>query len=645
MSGIFAIAGHRTSRDAGRLAACMGERMRHLPHQRVATTTVAPELTVGRIAGGYLNPEVDVLRRGEIAVWMVGEFYHQESLRRELERTGCLEHAASDAALALAVVARDGATGLTRLDGAFVVVVWDALSGELVIVNDRFGLYPHYYAHSNGVFVVAPELKGLLAIPTIPKQIDLTAIAEFTRFQQLLGERTWFSNIRLLPPASVVRYHSHSDRLELTRYWDWGAIETDPHITTPEAIEEVIRLFDRAIRARVAVTDRVGVYLSGGMDSRTILAYVSNERPVTAITFGQANCRDVLLAREVARIAGVRHEWFPFHNGRWVLDNLPLHLTLTEGMHSFIHQHGVSTLGRARDWIDVNLSGWEGGTIMSGSMSDYERDPWFRAAPDEATFVARMYDAFCREFSWPGLSHEQAYSLFHGGGNPALYDLAFESLQAELAQTRAYTSDRRADYIYLHQHTRRADGNQIVFGRAAFEVRTPYFDQDLVSFLYSLPAHVRHQWTLHRALLTRRNGRLALVPYDYYDAAPHERRMLAFAQTKARRARRRLRSFLDARYQPAATLYADYEHYLRTDLRAWVESVLFDARAQERGFFDPATVRELWARHCSGEELETMGSIVPLVNVELVMRAFVDGDGSSAAVQAACATTALVGAA
>ena len=80
------------------------------------------------------------------------------------------------------------------------------------------------------------------------------------------------------------------------------------------------------------------------------------------------------------------------------------------------------------------------------------------------------------------------------------------------------------------------------------------------------------------------------------------------------------------RHQPPATrLYADYEEYLRTDLRPWIEELLFSRRSLARAWFDPAAVRTLWNRHLSGREPWTIGKIMPIVTIEQVMRRFFDG--------------------
>lgn len=620
MSGLFGFCSQIDRSDIEAILAHMGQAMRHQPYFIVESKAIHPKVGIGRVGIGIFNRQPQPAQDPEraVALWLCGEFYHQDQRRAEWVRGGLLHPEADDAAYALQVYIREGAAGLARLEGQFVIAVWDGRVEELILVNDRFGIYPHYYTHRRGQLVFAPEIKGVLSAPRIPARLSPVAIVQFVRFQQLLGDRTWFEDIRLLPAAIVLRYRPAEDRLILERYWDWDAIQRCECISFEEAVEEAIRLFQRSVDARIQGPYRVGVYLSGGMDSRMILGFIGRKVPVTTITFGQARCRDVVYAREIARRAGSDHHWFEFKDGRWVLDYVDLHMALTEGMHSWIHMHGIHTLQAAREWIDVALSGWDGGTVFRGILISYGRDPFYRHAPTEVDLLQRLYEAFCQRFTWPGLTEAEAASLFRC--RPEWRGLAFDSLWEELARTAHYPPDRRVDYFYIQQVDRRQFQNQIVFPRSAFEVRCPFFDYGLIDFIYSLPPSIRNGPALTRAVLTRRAPLLALVPYEGDDRLPHAH--LYALSALWQRGRSWINRHLGPLFPELLTLYADYEEYLRTDLRAWAEDLLFGPQVLSRDLFDEETVRGLWRRHLSGQELWTIGKIAPLMNIELVLRHF-----------------------
>lgn len=620
MSGLFGCFGTATA--PLEIARRMGMKMCH--HERLVfeVASAHPVGAIGRIGLQIFNraPQPARAVEGTVELYLCGEFYHQERRREMLIRSGALASTADDVELALQVYLDEGVEGLARLDGAFVAAIWDGRASVLTLVNDRFGLYPHYYGHNGAVFSFAPEIKGVLAAPDIPCELDLVAIAEYTRFQQMLGERTWIKDVRLLPPATILRYSPLSGRMVLKRYWDWDAIRPIQGLSFGEAVEETVRLFQRAIDAMTRPPHRVGVYLSGGLDGRTILGFISRDTPVTALTFGEAGSRDVAYGAALARRAGRPHHWFPFTDGRWVLEHTDLHLALTEGQHSWMHGHGMSTLDQARELIDVHLSGWDGGTTMGGRIGEYETDDQYRHAPDEATLCQRFYEGFCRSFAWPGLTDDEARSLFSAPGQSELANLARESFAAVLASTAHYPLPYRSDYFYILQHVRRSTQNMIVFQRSAFEVRCPFFDYDLISFLYGLPERLFASPDFHRAVITRRMPDLALIPNEKTDELPHSNRLLRRSHAFVQRAKRGVNRIIGPVFPTRVRLYADYERYLRTDLRQWAEAILFDRRTCERGLFNSSEVHKLWERHLRGDELWTIGKIAPLITIELVIR-------------------------
>ncbi|WP_129672317.1 asparagine synthetase B [Candidatus Chloroploca sp. Khr17] len=624
MSGVFGYLGRATQQPVAQVIATMGARMRHVFTQQLEQRVISPKVAVGRRHLGLLNQQPQPVQSadGKVALCLAGEFYFQEARRHQLEREGLLDRQASAAEFALALFLRDGASGLTKLEGAFACSIWDGRTQTLWLINDRYGLYPHYYAHARGAFAFAPELKGVISAPEIPRRLNETALAEYLRFQQLLGNKTWFEDVQLLPPASLLRYDLEHNQLSLEQYWDWDQIGEITGLTFDEAVEEASRRFQRAIEAMTAPPLRPGIFLSGGLDGRIILAFADQPTPPVTFTFGAPGSRDVVYAARLARRAGAEHHWVPLEDGRWVLTYHDLHLALTEGMHSWMHAHGISMLATARQHMDVNLSGWDGGTTMGGFavLEEHQADRYYRYPPDEMALHERMFRAFCQDVTWPGMSEGEAASLLSGAGRTHLRDRAFESLRQELVRTRHYRPAHRTDYFIIQNLIRRSLQNQIVTQRSMLEVRCPYFDYSFVDFMYCLPDTIRTRPEFRRAILTRRKPELALVPYEKDDRLPHSNQLFRNGDGFLRRGKAWLNRRVGGLFPQRPRLYADYEAYLRTDLRNWAESILFDQRTLERGLFDEATVRSLWQQHLAGDQLWTIGKIAPLLTLEMVMR-------------------------
>lgn len=538
------------------------------------------------------------------------------------------EPRAQVASRALDAYLAHGPEGLTSLQGEFITCVWDGRSHECLLVNDRFGLLPHYYAHGGFGFAFAPTIRALLDVPGLRARADLAAVGEYLRLQQLLDDRTWVEDVKLLPPGSVLRYQRHSGRVSVSRYWDWSKLDQVRTTGFHPAVARCTDLFQDAVDRRLAGAVRPGIFLSGGLDARTLLAFA--RAPVATLTFGTHDCRDVVLAARLAARAGAEHHWFPLENGSWILEHAAGHLAATEGMHSWIHAHAVTTLDPARSLVDVVLSGWDGGTILGGSINFYNDAP-FRIAGDESILASNFFRGFCRSFTWPGLSDEEGGALLDTGAGRPLRDVARNNVAAALARTRDWPPRIRGDAFYVEQVVRRSLQNQVTLARTALDVRCPYFDYALVDFLYTLPQEIRTSPRLRRAVLARRNLTLALVPHERDLRLPHPSRALVALHAVAQRALQGARRRGAPVGVPESRLYADYENYLRHELRPWGESLLFDERTLARGFYERKTLRALWERHLSGREPQTIGKIVPVMAIEMALRYLVDGDTAEAA--------------
>jgi asparagine synthase (glutamine-hydrolysing) len=487
-----------------------------------------------------------------------------------------------------------------------------------LLTNDRFGQYRHYFYRTGNTLVFAPEIKGVLAASFVARRLNVTAVAEYFRFQQLLHEKTFHEDVVMFPHASIAWFDLPSGNWECRRYWDWDQIPDRPNVRFEEAVEETGRLLEAAVRRSSEGALRPGVFLSGGLDSRTLVGLIPpREQPVVTANFGQRNSRDVYYAQRIARTAGSRHFWFDMPDGQWVLEHVDLHLALTEGFHSWVHMHGMNMLPKLREVMDVNLTGWDGGTVMGDP--DTIR-PIFNQPVDKWSVVEEIFARFNQSYTWPGITESSERLLYTPEFAPLILGRAFDSLATEFER---YWSMSRRQYapafFYMDNHCMRLTQHMVTFGRSHLEFRFPFWDYQLIDFMHSLPPELRADQILYRHIITQRTPKLARIPYDKREFLPTVEQPLHDLHALSIRARRRLK-LLPAR----PWLYADYENYLRTDLRAWAENILFAPQTQERGLFNNAYVRSLFDRHLAGKEPLMLGKIAPLITFEMMMRSLFD---------------------
>jgi asparagine synthase (glutamine-hydrolysing) len=513
-----------------------------------------------------------------------------------------------------------GERSIHNLEGAFALAIWDRNRQLVIIANDRLGLYPLLYAHYDGKLVFAPEMKGVLCDPDFRKTLDLTALAEYMRFQHLLGTKTFFEGLHLLPNASLLRYDLDTDSLTLESYWDFSKLPQLPaKMTFAEAVEEASHRFKAAVDRLINGTLRFGIYLSGGLDSRTIVGCVGRERfPITSITYGQRNSRDVVYAKGIAAKAGTQHHYFELSDGKWVQAFADLHLELTEGFHSWIHAHGISVLGSVRPLIDVNLTGFGGGSL------NWE-DPALIYAQDDTAFHSRMFHALSQGTTWSSMDEADERFLYSPRLAARLEGLAFDSMCAELAKFGHLPYAQRAAYFSRFTSDRRLFQYYTVFNRSHFEQRFPFCDYAYVDLIYALPPEMLFKRKLQRAMILERMRRpLASVPYDKDDLPITGDPVSHLAAQLVQKGKSYLKRHVAPVFPEYSTLYADYENWLRNELRDWAGDILLGDRLLQRDIFNPAFLRSLWRRHQSGLETNIIGKTAPIMTYEMMLRRFYD---------------------
>ncbi len=616
MSGIFGILDARRRPGLAQSLARMGEAMSHRPWYGVTLHREEDAgVGLGRIGIGVFNPSPQPVwnEARTASLMMTGELYVAEGRELEGREAGAGE-------LVLDLYDRYGDAFVAHLQGEFVLVICDQARRRLLIANDRFGLYPLFYAQLDSKLMFAPEMKGILAAGFAPA-LDYTALAQYIRFQVLLGERTFFRGIHALRGGSLLIYDLQAEELRISRYWDPSQV---PHHrpTFSEAVEESGRLLRKAVIRRSRGPARLGIYLSGGLDSRILSGMLAQTgTPFSTLTYGQKGCRDAVLARKIARRVGSQHHFFELENGQWVREHADFHLTVTEGLHSWVHAHGMSTLSAARELIDVNLTGWDGGTIMAPKLT---ADPIMVKAADKTALTVQIFHLLSQVWQWPGVREAEEGLLFQPGLQRRMQGRALESLREELSHYDNCRPEVRGHYFYIENLSRRWSFNMVTMARSHIETRAPFFDYDLFDFMTGLPMDLRTGQHLYHALIQRETPRLALIPRDSDQLLPTSRRRLRAVHALSVRLRHRVNRHLGTVFPEPATLYADYEAYLRTDLLDWAEAILFESHPEADRLFSQTYLKSLWNRHLAGDEPLTLGKLAPIMTYRMMLQHFLE---------------------
>ncbi|MBI4995401.1 MAG: asparagine synthase (glutamine-hydrolyzing) [Rhodocyclales bacterium] len=214
-----------------------------------------------------------------------GEIYNYIEIRAELERHGHQFRTASDTEVLLHAFRQWGRNALSRLNGMWAFAIWQPAARTLFIARDRFGVKPFHYALTGSGFIFASEPKAILELAPEMRRPDDVAVFNFLSEGLLhAGTRTFYEGIRTLPAGCCAELQLNGRAPEISRYWSYPA----PAATVPpadEAVREFSRLLDDAVRLRTRSDVKVGLTLSGGLDSTAVLASVQRNAPGDVVCF------------------------------------------------------------------------------------------------------------------------------------------------------------------------------------------------------------------------------------------------------------------------------------------------------------------------------------------------------------------------
>ena len=205
-----------------------------------------------------------------------GEVYNYRELRTELEKQGHIFRSQSDTEVVLYSYIEWGVSCISRFNGMFSFALYDTVNRKLVIARDRYGIKPLYYIATGDRVVFGSEVKAILATG-LAANVDLEALSEYFTFQNIFSDRTLFSGIRMLPAGTIMEVDCKMDNLApaTTKYWEYSRNTID--IPEADAAHQLQDLFIQAVKRQLVSDVPVGGYLSGGMDTGSIVSVAKTQ--------------------------------------------------------------------------------------------------------------------------------------------------------------------------------------------------------------------------------------------------------------------------------------------------------------------------------------------------------------------------------
>jgi len=531
-----------------------------------------------------------------------GEIYNFLEVRRELESLGHRFKSNVDVEVLVHGYEQWGTDVFRRLRGMFATAIWDGRSRTLVAARDRAGEKPLYWTNTPQGLRLASEVKALLVGPDVSRELDPEALDQFLTYEYILAPRTILKGVHKLPPGSFMTYRD--GRVDVTRYWDASSVELRSWTDT-DAIEALRDRLRHAVVSQMMGDVPIGAFLSGGIDSSTLVAFMSQASRVPINTFSMGfddgSYNELAFAREVASAFGTNHrertvtpDLIP------LFEKLVVHLDEPFADVSMFPTYMVSSL--AREHVTVALSG-DGGDELFGGYDAYEAQALAArlgglgqaVMPALAAVAATLPPSEKKKglvnkvkrftagaagaphdlghYRWMVFLNAEAKARLYAGG---LRDrLRAHDVYAPVrdALGRFSQDDVLNRQLYADLSLYLADDILVKVDRMAMatslETRAPFLDVDVMELAFSMPAHLKirdgeRKWVLKQAMQ-------GILPD----------RILG----------RRKEGFS-----------IPIKNWLRRELQPLMRTLLAPDRIRARGLFDPAEVARLMETHIAGRE-------------------------------------------
>lgn len=493
MCGIFGYFNRRGESLAPDTVRAMGESIRHRGPDDQGVFS-APGVALGNqrlsiidLAGGH---QPFISNDGNIVVVQNGEIFNHLELAQELAGTAYACRTHSDTEVLLRLYERDGISFVDKLNGMFAIAIYDAREQAVYLVRDRIGVKP-LYVHDDGEQIVfASEIKSILKSGISRPAMDEEALHHYLTFNYVPAPFTLYQGVRHLMPGHLMKITS--DEIQVSRWWDLASIQPVHGRSEEEWIEEFNAILDDAVRLRLRCDVPFGAFLSGGVDSSTIVGLMSRHmtEPVKTFCIGFDDPRfdESAYALEAAERFGAQHVMERVEPD--MLDLWPMatyHCDQPHGDVSFLPTYRVSAL--AAGHVKVVLTGDGGDELFAG----YDKHRDFFAQPEAATWSDEEFQR----------NYFDSISLLNHQGKQALYT---PELAARLDSVDSF--DIAAPYFKAVAHQDRINqalyldmqlllsGNNLVkpdrMGMAvSLEARTPFLDYRMMEFAFRMPGSLK----------------------------------------------------------------------------------------------------------------------------------------------------------
>lgn len=551
---------------------------------------------------------------GSVQVVLNGEIYNFRELRRSLQALGHQFYTASDTEVIVHLYEEYGTQCVHHLRGMFAFALWDERQKKLLLVRDRLGIKPLFYGEFEGKLIFASELKALLQLPWIPRELNWSSVAHLFSFLTTPRDESIIAGIHKLEPGHMLTIEPNQEPI-ISQYWD-VRFEADNERDEDDFVAGLREHLEESVRLRMICDVPFGAFLSGGIDSSAVVATMAQQsaKPVKTFTIGfpEKGFNEIAHARAVAKAFGTEHHELMLEpDVISILGDLAWHLDEPFGDSSAIPTYMVSKL--AAEHVKVVLSG-DGGDELFAGYDKYrveQRERRYRHIPRLVRSLlgsvgGRMAEGrkgrnFLRHIALDGAHrYLDAGTLFDRQAQHSLFLApAAEQILAEEPWRDMVSCLGREDSHWLSAVQYLDIKNYLPLDiltkvdrmsmAHSLEARVPLLDHKLVEFAATIPPglKLRNGSTKHIFKQAMRG----VLPDQIID-------------------------------RPKQGFAIPLSHWFRNDLNGFVRDLLLSPTSRARKIFNPDYIEKLMLLQGQGRSLELQ--LWTLISFELWCRTFLD---------------------
>src|SRR5438876_1324318 len=605
MPGIVGIVSQRPSEDHDTLVKSMAKCLVHEPFYTDGTY-INKELGLWSGWACHQGAFADCLpiwnEKKDICLLFSGEDFTERADIDALRMSGH-EFSSDDASYLVHLYEEMGSGFFEKLNGWFSGVLLDLRDQKFILFNDRYGINRLYYHENAGGFYFSSEAKALLKILPGTRQLDLRSVGEVLCCEAVLENRSLFSGISLLPAGSSWVF-ARGKPVKKQTYFKREAWESQPELSESDFYEKLKETWTRVLPRYFAGKQSIGLSLTGGVDSRMILAWApSSPGTLPCYTWGgkYRDCADVKIARRTAKLCQQPHNTIAvdgeFLSAFPVLAERAVYIS--DGTLDVTGALDLYVQRLARQIAPVRLSGVCGGEIL-------RRLVMFKPTPPQ-----------------PGLFDPDLESSFRDAADTYAHELQGHSL--------SFTAFKQAPWYMA---------SKFAIERSQLRYRTPYFDNDLVALAYQTPAKLLHNGPALR-LIADGNPALGKIGTDrglVFRSVPGVNRALHWYQESTfkaeyaydyrmpQRLARLDHAFAPLRLERLFVGRHKFHHFriwYRDELSRWLKEMLLDSGARTRPYLRANSVEAMLRAHSTGQRNYAF-EIHKILTLEFIQRKLIE---------------------